>query len=256
MATQPPSPDALPPIPEDRWGLPDVPFRGEPVSARHFRVLLHAARTMKTVGKLSELEPVFSCGEFVTEINHLGNPIQRAAKRKSFRRWLDEHPRLAELLEDAINIRRAEVLASLESQALKIALSPDGDVTIDYAKDGKTIKRVRKDMRNASYMTLQLLKSLDERFADKRKLEVAGGVVHEHQHKHAHLAIGGANTGGYRVDLQSVREALTEDEARMMLGFLERIEDARQRRELEQRRERQQPPLPPAWAGATWRQHA
>lgn len=225
MNTQPSSPDALPPI-DPAWGLPSVPYRGEPVSAGHFAVLLHAARTMKTVGKLSELEPIFAGGETYTEIGTDGKARERSTRRKTYQRWLSEHPALAELLESAINLRRVEVLSRLECQALRIALSPDGDVTTDYDKSG-AVKRVRKDMRNASYMTLQLLKSLDkERFGDSKRLEVSGGLTHDHQHKHAHL-VGNVEAGGYRVDLQSVREALTEDEARLMMEFLERIEDAR-----------------------------
>ncbi len=160
MSTNTPNPDALPDIPADKWGLPDLPFRGEPVSVKHFQLLLHAARTMKTVGKLSELEPVFAGGETYTEVQSDGSVRERFARRKTYQRWLTEHPRLAELLEAEINLRRAEVLARLECQALRIALSPDGDVTTEYDPKTGAVKRVRKDMRNASYMTLQLLKSL------------------------------------------------------------------------------------------------
>lgn len=247
MTNQPPSPDALPPI-DPAWGLPSVPYRGEPVSAGHFAVLLHAARTMKTVGKLSELEPIFAGGETYTEIGTDGKARERSTRRKTYQRWLSEHPALAELLESAINLRRVEVLSRLECQALRIALS-DGDTTTDYDKSG-AVKRVRKDMRNASYMTLQLLKSLDkDRFGDSKRLEVSGGLTHDHQHKHAHLVgnVGNVDAGGYRIDLQSVREALTEDEARQMLDFLERIEEARLIRDTAQR---QSPALPPGQNGS------
>lgn len=230
MGTQPLNPDALPEVPLDKWGLPDVPFRGEPISVSHFRVLLHAARTMKTVGKLTELEPIFAGGEVVEEVRPNGDVRTRAARRRSFHRWLSEHPALAELLESEINLRRAEVLSRLECQALRIALS-DGDTTTEYDPKSGAVKRVRKDMRNASYATLWLLQRLDkERFGDSKRLEVDGQVSHEHKHAHAHLAIGGGSAGGYLVDFQSVREALTEEESRLMLSFLERIEDVRTKR--------------------------
>jgi len=237
MSTQPLNPDELPEVPPDKWGLPDFPFRGEPISVSHFRVLLHAARTMKTVGKLTELEPIFAGGDVVEEVRPNGDVRTRAARRRSFHRWLSEHPTLAELLESAINLRRAEVLARLECQALRIALS-DGDTTTEYDPKSGAVKRVRKDMRNASYATLWLLQRLDkERFGDSKRVEIDGQVSHDHKHAHAHLAIGGG--GGYLVDFQSVREALTAEEARTMLGFLERIEDARvKRKELAQRRDR------------------
>lgn len=243
MSTQPPNLDNLPEVPPDKWGLPDFPIRGEPVSVGHFRVLLHAARTMTTVGRIAELEPIFAGGEVVEEVRPNGDVRIRAARRKTFRRWLSEHPALAELLEAAINLRRAEVLARLECQALRIALS-DGDITTEYDAKTGAVKRVRKDMRNASYATLWLLQRLDkERFGDSKRVEVEGQVSHEHKHAHAHLAIGGGSASGYLVDFQSVREALTEEEAQTMLGFLERIEDARVKRtELAaQRRERALP---------------
>lgn len=170
------NPNDLPPV-DPAWRLPDVPRRGQPVTGRCFAVLLHAARTLKTVGDMADLEPVFAAGQTYTEDGY-----ERPARRSTFRHFLNDRPDLAAILEDAINVRRAQTVVQLESQALRIALS-DGDTTTDYRADG-SIARVRRDMRNASYMTLQLLKGLKpDTFGDRKRVTVEGGLTVDHAHR-------------------------------------------------------------------------
>jgi hypothetical protein len=71
------------------------------------------------------------------------------------------------------------LIRTLESEAEKIALGPP-DRTTEYARDGR-VTRVREDSRQKSYMILRLLAAHDgERFSERRKVDVAGTVQHQH----------------------------------------------------------------------------
>jgi hypothetical protein len=224
--------DILPAI-DPEWRLHAVPRRGQPVTGRCFAVLLHAARTMKTVGDMADLEPVFAAGLTYTE-----GERERPARRSTFRQFLKDRPDLAAILEDAINIRRAETVAKLESQALRIALG-DGDVTRDFRADG-SLARERRDMRNASYMTLQLLKGLKpDTFGDRKRVTVDGGLEVQHT---ARLT----GDEGIRITPDEIQR-LSAEKAGALLDLLSEIMEMRNAdRELERANREGAPRMLPA----------
>lgn len=219
-----------PPIPSDQvdpaWALPDTAAPGSPVTGPCFARLLAAAKAhgWPAVWRVwaegyATIEPMPRTGE----------PRERPARRKTLRDFLNLRPDLHALLEDAANQRRDRLLNALENEAEKIALS-EGDVTLDYGKNGQ-VTRKRVDRRNKLRAIETLLKAHDpDTFGDRKRVEVAGQL----NHAHAHLQLGTADTNGYRVDFDSLEQALSLDERREFIAMLDRIEAVR----IERQRER------------------
>lgn len=234
MSTNPPNPISPTPV-EDAWALPLSPTRECALSGPCFAKLVDAAKR----GGWEAVWTAWAEGEFVTEINRLGNPIQRPRRRRTLGRVLDRRSDLRAILDEAAQEKRSRLIAELEDEIEKIALGP-GDITQDFNKQGQ-VTRVRTDKRNKVWAILQLLKAHDDRYTDRRKVEVEGQV--DHRHAHAHLV---GNSGGYSVDFESAQAALSADEARTLMVLLEKIENVRlERARLAQRQSQQPPALPP-----------
>ncbi len=155
-----------------------------------------------------------------------GEPRKRPARRKTLRDFFIKRPDLHALIEDAANKRRDRLLNELENEIVAIASGP-GDITRDFGKNGQ-VTRVRTDVRNKLRAIETLLKSLDpDQYGDRKRVEVDGRI--DHRHAHAHLI---ADTGsGYRVDFESMEQALSLEERREFMLMLDRIEACRVNRQ-------------------------
>ena len=159
----------------DPNGLPHAPTRGCPVSAAMFDLLLGAARK----GGWPAVFKVFAQGETTTEVKPYG-VYERPARRRTLAQFLDKRPDLKQLLDSACQERRDRLLTALENEAEKIALG-EGDVTQDFDKSGN-VTRKRTDVRNKLRAIETLLKAHDpDTFGDRKRLEVAGQVNHDHR---------------------------------------------------------------------------
>lgn len=234
MSTQPPiKPEPIDPD----WALPDTAVRGSPVTGAHFARLLAAAKAHGWPGVwrlwaegYTTIEPTPSTGE----------PYERPARRKTLRVFLEKRPDLHALLEDAVNQRRDRLLNALQNEVEDIALGA-GDITTDFDDQGR-VKRTRVDRRNKLHAALKLLASHDpDTFGDRKRIDVAGQL----NHAHAHLQLGEASTGGYRVDFESLEQALSLEERREFIAMLDRIEAVRVERQRERIAEQNHRPALP-----------
>lgn len=214
MTNKPIIPD---PIPEDRWGLPDVEHRApggtHAVTAAMFARLLASGR----VGGWPAIFRVFAEDRTIIDKGGMGAVCERPARRATLRRWLERHPHHRILLDDVCQQQRDALLNDLETEAVKIAMS-EGDVTLDYNKSGG-VARKRVDRRNKLTAVLQLLKANDrEKYGDQRKVDVAGQIQHTH-------AVG-TNRSGYFLAADDVM-SLPPAEQTELMRLLGKIEDAR-----------------------------
>ena len=208
------------------WALPTLGEDRGTVTAECFARLLAAARTHGWPA----VWRVFAEGRTTTEPTpSTGEPRLRPARRKTLREFFAKRPDLHALIEDAANQHRDRLLNQLEDEAAKIALGP-GDTSTDFDKTGR-VTRVRTDVRNKLRAIETLLKAHDpDTYGDKKKVEVAGQL----NHAHLHAQLPDADTSGYRVDFDSLEQALSLDERREFIAMLDRIEAVR----IERQRER------------------
>lgn len=210
-----PTPE-IPPV-DPQWCLPDKPDATGTMTGPTFARLLAAGRA----GGWPAIYRTWAKGETTVEINQNGKPHERPARRRVLDRFLARREDLRQLLAEACEEKRDRLLNELENEIEAIAMGP-GDTATDFDKNGN-VTRVRTDKRNKLYAILQLLKANDrERYGDQRSVKVDGNI--DHRHAHAHL---GVNPGGYVVNFEAMQAALTEDEARLLMGFLERVEAER-----------------------------
>lgn len=209
------------PIPEDRWGLPDVEHRApggnNAVTAAMFARLLTAGRA----GGWNAIFRVYAEGETITDKGGMGAVCERPARRTTLRRWLERHPHHRTMLDEVCQQQRDRLLNDLETEVEKIALGP-GDTATDFGKNGQ-VTRVRTDVRNKLHAILKLLASHSpDTYADRRKVDVAGQIEHTH-------AVG--NRSGYFLAADDVM-SLPPAEQTELMRLLGKIEDARNERAL------------------------
>lgn len=203
----------------DPNNLPAAPTRNCPVSAACFDRLLAAARK----GGWPAVFTAFAEGETVPEIYPSGRTAERPARRRTLGEFLNKRPDLRMLLDSAAQERKDKLISSLQDEVEKIALGP-GDITKDFGKDGR-LTRTRVDTRQKLYAALSLLKAHDpDTYADRRKLDIAGQVTHDHTH---------AQANGYLIPTEAALRLPPADQE-LLFGLLEKLQrlESAPRREL------------------------
>ena len=153
---------------------------------------------------------------------HLADSSNPQAGYSAFRKLREVDPRFAAEWDAALEEGKAKLLAQLQELALRWVVEP---AQRPVFSKGELVGHY-EDRNAAVKVLLRMLAKLDPEWAERRQTEHKGRVEHAHAHLHGSIQSGFVVTG-------EVLDLLPTDRQELLLGLMQEIHEAQQRKETE-----------------------